>query len=196
MPSFARTAQESFRFRLQQAERALAALAGFQGGIETIIQSTRDTLANGKMVLTCGNGGSAAEALHLSEELIGRYRSNRPPFKSICLTADPTALTCIANDFGFERVFARQLEGLASRGDQLIVFSTSGASANILRALESARALGVRTVGLLGGDGGDALSLCDHAIVISGVDGAAVQEIHQMIVHILCESLEPATAHT
>ena len=192
MSLFARSAEESIRFRIEQARRALPILASLEGELVELISCLRGALASGKLILTCGNGGSAAEALHLSEELIGRYRANRSPLRSVCLSADPTALTCIANDFGFEAIFARQVEALASAGDQLIVLSTSGKSPNILRALECARSRGVGTIGLLGGDGGHARILCDRAIVIGGVDGAAIQEIHQMIVHILCESLEPA----
>lgn len=192
MSPSARTAEACIQHRLDQARIALQNLAGMQREIVDVIEAVRGALMGGKMILTCGNGGSAAEALHLSEELIGRYCKTRAPLKSICLCADTTALTCIGNDFGFEHIYSRQVEALASKGDQLIVLSTSGNSPNILRALETARSRGAGTIGLLGSDGGKARSLCDRAIVISGVDGAAVQEIHQMVIHILCESLEPA----
>ena len=109
-------------------------------------------------MFTCGNGGSAAEALHLAEELTGRYKINRAALRAISLCADPTALTCIANDFGFEQVFARQLEALGRAGDLLVVFSTSGKSPNLLRVLEVAKRLNISTLGLLGRDGGPALA--------------------------------------
>jgi len=154
------------------------------------MKAVRDTLVAGGTLFTCGNGGSAAEALHLAEELTGRYRSNRRPLRSVCLCADPTALTCIANDFGFEQVFARPLAALGQHGDALLVFSTSGRSPNLLSALATARERGMRTIGLLGGDGGPCLPLCDVAITVRGVDGAAVQEAHQIVMHAICEALE------
>ena len=112
--------------------------------------------AGGGKVLTCGNGGSAADALHMAEELIGRYRNNRRSLPAVSLCADATAITCIANDFGYDEVFARQLAGLGAKGDLLVCFTTSGNSINILRALEVARDRGVTSVALLGKDGGKA----------------------------------------
>lgn len=182
---------ECVRARLAQASQAIAALAASEEALCRMIAAVHETIGAGGAILTCGNGGSAAEAMHMSEELIGRYRSNRAPLRAICLNADPTAITCIANDFGFDEVFARQLEGLGCRGDLLIVFSTSGRSPNILRALEVARSRSIKTIGLLGKDGSPAAALCDHHICIPGADSAAAQEAHQMVVHMLCESLEP-----
>lgn len=176
--------------RLEQARAAVRALETSAQPVEAVMEAVRATLVSGGTLFTCGNGGSAAEALHLSEELTGRYRSNRRPLRSVCLCADPTALTCIANDFGFEQVFARPLAALGRRGDALAVFSTSGRSANLVAALTTARAQGIRTIGLLGGDGGACLPLCDVAITVRGVDGAAVQEAHQMVMHAICEALE------
>ncbi len=192
MPTFARNAEECIRSRLAHAQQALNNLNGLQPELLRAIDVIRETLRSGKMILTCGNGGSAAQALHLSEELIGRYRSSRAPLKSICLCADTTALTCIANDFGFTEIYARQVEALATRGDLLIALSTSGNSPNILRALEAARAAGATTLGLLGPDGGKARALCDHSLLVAAIESAAIQEMHQVIVHILCEALEPA----
>lgn len=176
--------------RLGQARAAVAALESRAPQVESLMDAVRSALAAGGTLFTCGNGGSAAEALHLSEELTGRYRSNRHPLRSVCLCADPTALTCIANDFGFEQVFARPLAALGRPGDALVVFSTSGRSANLVAALSAARSKDMRTIGLLGGDGGACLPLCDVAVTVSGVDGAAVQEAHQIIMHAICESLE------
>ncbi|MDA0215130.1 MAG: SIS domain-containing protein [Planctomycetota bacterium] len=192
MSPSARTAEVCIQHRLEQAKVGLQKLAAMQPELNALIKLVRHALADGKMILTCGNGGSAAEALHLSEELIGRYRSSRAPLKSICLCADTTALTCIGNDFGFDHIYSRQVEALASKGDLLIVLSTSGNSPNILRALEAAKSRGTGTIGLLGADGGKARTLCDLSLVVTGVDGSAVQEIHQMIIHILCETLEPS----
>jgi D-sedoheptulose 7-phosphate isomerase len=176
--------------RLVQARAAVQAVESCAADVHAVMESVRRTLVAGGTLFTCGNGGSAAEALHLAEELTGRYRSNRRPLRSVCLSADPTALTCIANDFGFEQVFARPLAALGRRGDALIVFSTSGRSPNLLAALTAARDRGMRTIGLLGGDGGACLPLCDVSVVVEGVDGAAVQEAHQMVMHAICEALE------
>lgn len=176
--------------RLQMAARAVEALGSQRETVAKACRMLVQTLESGGTVLTCGNGGSAAEALHLAEELSGRYRSNRPALRGLSLCADPTALTCIANDFGFDHVFARQVEALGRPGDLLVVFSTSGKSANLVRALHVARERGIATLGLLGGEGGACLPLCDHAVVVHGVDGAGVQEAHQMIMHILCEACE------
>ena len=180
------------------AKRISASLAAVQSlrdrarleQIVRIAETLRATLARGGTVYTCGNGGSAAEALHLSEELIGRYRGNRTPFRAVCLNADTAALTCIANDFGFEHIFARQCEALLREGDALVVFSTSGASGNIVRALQTARQKRAATIGLLGRDGGACAGLCDLALIVPATDSAHIQEAHQVVLHLLCEALE------
>lgn len=176
--------------RLAESRKAVEALTSLKPRVATAVELLTRTIKAGGTIFTCGNGGSAAEALHLAEELTGRYKSNRAALRAISLCSDPTALTCIANDFGFEQIFARQLEALGRSGDLLVVFSTSGKSPNLLRALEAAKRLHISTLGLLGRDGGPALSQFTHSIVIAGVDGAAVQEAHQMILHILCEACE------
>ena len=181
---------EIIQGRIAGATRAIESLGQQSNAIEASIRAIVERLGDGGVVFTCGNGGSAAEALHLSEELVGKYRDVRPPLSGICLNADPTAITCIANDFGFDEIFARQLAGLASRGDLVVVFSTSGASENVLRALRIARDLGVVTVGLLGKDGGPALPLCDHAVVVCDEDTGHIQEAHQVILHAILESVD------
>ena len=147
-------------------------------------------LKKGNTIFWCGNGGSAAESSHLAVELIGRFKNNRRPLPSISLNADTSALTCIANDFGYDEIFARQLEGLAKRGDVLVVLSTSGKSENILRALRKAREVGVITIALLGKGGGQAVDLADHAIVIDSTETARIQEIHLLLGHTFCEYAE------
>jgi D-sedoheptulose 7-phosphate isomerase len=139
---------------------------------------------------TAGNGGSAAQAMHLAEELVGRYRGDRPPRRAVCLNADPTTLTCIANDFGYEQIFARPGRALLTPGDALLVLSTSGNSVNLVRALETARDIGVTTLGLLGADGGACRALCDHAVLIPASDSAHIQEAHLVVVHLICEGVE------
>jgi D-sedoheptulose 7-phosphate isomerase len=177
--------------RLAELGKAVEVLRSLHAEIARAISLLRECAQARRLVLTCGNGGSAAEAMHLAEELVGRYRTSRAPIGAVCLNADPTALTCIANDFGFEEVFARQVTALARPGDLLVAFSTSGRSPNVVRALEEARRAGARTLGLLGGAGAPAAELCECALVVRGVDSAAVQEAHQAIMHMLCEALEP-----
>jgi D-sedoheptulose 7-phosphate isomerase len=170
---------------------ALASIERQADDVAALMDAVLACLRGGGTVFTCGNGGSAAEALHLAEELVGFYRDRgRPPRRAVCLAADPTALTCIANDAGFEAIFARPLEALGRPGDLLVALSTSGRSHNVRRALEVARAGGLVTAGLLGGDGGPARALCDHAIVVEAPDGGAVQEGHLVLVHLLCEAVE------
>lgn len=147
-------------------------------------------LEQGKTIFWCGNGGSAAESSHLAVELIGRFKNNRRPLPSISLNSDTSAITCIANDFGYDEIFARQLEGLAKEGDVLVVLSTSGKSENILRALRKAKELGVTSIALLGKGGGAAANLANHAIIIESSETARIQEIHLLIGHTFCEFAE------
>lgn len=147
-------------------------------------------LKNGHTIFWCGNGGSAAESSHLAVELIGRFKNNRRPLPSISLNADTSALTCIANDFGYDEIFSRQLEGLARQGDILVVLSTSGNSENVLKALRKAKEIGVVTIALLGKDGGRAFELADNAIVIDSTETARIQEIHLLLGHTFCEYAE------
>jgi D-sedoheptulose 7-phosphate isomerase len=147
-------------------------------------------LMQGNTIFWCGNGGSASESSHLAVELIGRYKNNRRPLPSISLNSDTSAITCIANDFGYDEIFARQLEGLAKQGDVLVALSTSGKSENILRALRKAKDLGVTTIALLGKGGGEALNTSDYAIVVDSSETARIQEIHLLIGHTFCEFAE------
>lgn len=148
------------------------------------------TFKAGQKVLTCGNGGSAAEAMHMSEEAVGRFRSNRPSLPAIALVADGTALTCIGNDFGFDRVFSRQVEGLGAEGDLLVLFSTSGNAENLSLAVEAARAKGMKTLAILGKGGGRLAGRADIEIIIDGTDSGRIQEAHQLLMHILLDAVE------
>jgi len=149
-----------------------------------------DSLRQGGQLLTCGNGGSAADALHLAEELVGRYRRERRALPAVCLAADPTALTCIGNDYGFEQVFSRGVEALGRRGDVLVAFSTSGNSANILAALRAARERGVVSILLSGKDGGQARVLADHALIVPSANTARIQEVHTLVLHQWLEAID------
>jgi D-sedoheptulose 7-phosphate isomerase len=148
----------------------------------------KNALEKGNKILTAGNGGSAADALHLAEEFLGRFEKDRAPWPAICLCADPTLITCIANDYGFDQIFARQIEGLGNQGDLLIVFTTSGNSANIFKALTAARIGGLRTIAVMGNDGGKSKGLADYEIIIPSNVSARIQEVHTLILHSwLCE---------
>ena len=149
-----------------------------------------NALQNKNTIFWCGNGGSAAESSHLAVELIGRFKNNRRSLPSLSLNADTSAITCIANDFGYDEIFYRQLDGLGKKGDVLVVLSTSGKSENILRVLRKAKDLGVVSIALLGKGGGIAASLSDLSIVIDSEETARIQEMHLLLGHTLCEFAE------
>jgi len=174
----------------EEACRTLQALASQEDTFQNIAKAAAAALKSGGKILACGNGGSAADAMHLTQELVGRFRGNRPSLPAVSLAADPTALTCIGNDFGFDNVFSRQVEGLANTNDLLVCFSTSGNSPNILRALEAARSKGVKSVALLGKGGGKAKGKADFEIIIANADSGRVQEAHTLILHALLEVIE------
>ena len=176
--------------RLDGSMAAIRSLRDQVDRIDAVGTALIDRLHRGGTIYTAGNGGSAAQALHLAEELIGRYRGDRAALRAVCLNADPTALTCIANDFGFENIFARQCEALLGPDDVLLVLSTSGRSPNLVEALKTAKQSATLTVGLLGSDGGACGPLCDHEITIDAPDSAFVQEAHQVVIHLLCEMIE------
>ncbi|MES2810192.1 MAG: D-sedoheptulose 7-phosphate isomerase [Bacteroidota bacterium] len=148
------------------------------------------TLQAGSKVLVAGNGGSAADAQHIAAELSGRYVKNRKALPGIALTTDTSALTAIANDYGYDYVFARQIEALSRPGDLFIGISTSGNSEVVLRALKTARELGCKTIGLSGRDGGKMNDLCDLNIIVPAETTARIQEMHILIGHIMCQAVD------
>ena len=145
--------------------------------------------ANGKL-LVFGNGGSAADAQHIAGELVNRFLQKRRGLPAMALTTDGGGLTCIANDTGFENVFARQIEALGTKGDVCLAISTSGTSSNIVRACEQAREQGIKAIGLLGCDGGRVAALCNLALIVPSNDTQRIQETHNLVGHILCELIE------
>lgn len=187
-------ATASFRAQLEESLAVFGALAAQAATVEQIADLAAGAVLAGQTLFTCGNGGSATDALHLAEELVGRYRGDRRPLPAVCLNADVSALTCIANDFGFEQVFARHLLALARPADLLVCFSTSGNSPNILAALRAARERGVVAVALLGNDGGAARRLADYALVVPSANSARIQEAHTLILHAICEEIEQRIA--
>ena len=146
-------------------------------------------LTAGSKILACGNGGSACDAMHFCEELTGRFRADRPALAAIACV-DPGHITCTANDFGFEHVFSRWVEALGQKGDVLVVLSTSGNSANVVKAVEAGRDRGLVTVGLLGRDGGELAGKCEYEWVIPGETADRIQEVHMLILHVLIERIE------
>jgi D-sedoheptulose 7-phosphate isomerase len=157
-----------------------------------VVDACEASMRGAGKLFFCGNGGSAADAQHLATEWLVRLRANveRPSWPAIALTLDPTALTAGGNDYGFDEVFARPLSGLGRAGDVLFGITTSGRSPNVVRALETARGMGLVTVGLLGGDGGPARALCDHPLIVPSGVTARIQEAHIALGHAVLELLE------
>ncbi len=145
---------------------------------------------NGKKTMLAGNGGSAADAQHIAAELVGRYGFDRPSIPSLALTTDTSNLTAIGNDYGYDKVFSRQLEGMGNEGDLFIGISTSGNSQNILNAFESAKEKGITTVALVGRDGGKMAQMADLSIIVPSNATPRIQESHILIGHILCDIIE------
>jgi D-sedoheptulose 7-phosphate isomerase len=171
---------------------ALAELTADQLGaeLERAAEMMRDTIRGGGTLFFCGNGGSAADAQHLATEYVVRYMRDRPALRAIALTTDTSLLTAAGNDFGFEAIFARQVDALARPGDLLVIHSTSGQSANVLLAAEAARKLGVKVLAFAARDGGPLRSLADHAVVIPTERTDRAQEIHLCVEHAICELVE------
>ena len=181
-----------FQEQIDEITAVLGSLALQHSTVQAIADLVRDTLLDGGVLYTAGNGGSATDAQHLAEELIAHYRSNRRALPAIALSADSSVLTCIGNDFGFESVFSRQVEALVRPGDLLLVFTTSGNSPNIVAALQAARQRGGKTIALLGKTGGACHGLADLELIVASENTARIQEAHLQILHYICEVVETA----
>jgi phosphoheptose isomerase len=169
-------------------------LADHMGAIVAAAELMRDAVLAGKKVLLCGNGGSAADAQHIAAELVGRFVFERKPLPAIALTTDTSALTAIGNDYGYEHVFARQVDALGNPGDVLVAITTSGTSKNVLAAVASARELGMKVIALTGAKGAAFVASCDAGIAVPSTNTARIQENHITIGHLLCEVLDEAFA--
>lgn len=165
-------------------------LQGQQRVLESIALAMCATLRDGGKILWCGNGGSAADSQHLAAELVGRFRRERHGLPSIALTTDTSILTAVANDYGYEAVFARQVEALGKEGDLLVGISTSGNSQNVVCALTAARAKGMVSVAFTGAGGGRLATLADHLFAVESRDTARIQEAHILTGHMLCDWIE------
>ena len=141
-------------------------------------------------IFWCGNGGSAADSQHIAAEFVGRFKKDRKPLRSIALTTDSSILTCVANDYSFEEVFSRQINALGRSGDVLVAITTSGKSENIKQALVQARTMGIKTIGLLGKNGGECKKYADVSMIVPSDATARIQEMHILIEHLLCEIVE------
>ena len=170
----------------------IKATFALEADIKKACETAVATLKAGGKILLCGNGGSAADAQHIAAELTGRYKTERGALAGIALTTDTSALTAIGNDYGYEFVFSRQLEALGREGDLLIAISTSGNSGNVVKALEIARKIGIKTIGLSGRTGGAMNELCELNLVVPSNDTPRIQEIHIMIGHIICQAIDDA----
>ncbi|MEH2499458.1 D-sedoheptulose 7-phosphate isomerase [Bradyrhizobium sp. AZCC 1678] len=171
---------------LERAARDAALLATAHKVAATIV----DALRSGNRLLIIGNGGSAADAQHIAAETMGRYKKERPAYAAVALTTDTSALTAIGNDYSFERVFARQVEGLGMRGDVLMALSTSGRSPNILAALRMARERGLVTIGFTGSNGEALRTACDHLLIVPSDDTPVIQQIYMAYAHGICDEIE------
>ncbi|WP_345975151.1 D-sedoheptulose 7-phosphate isomerase [Sulfurimonas sp. HSL3-7] len=162
----------------------------FIAKIAEVAQACLDVYRSNKKTMLAGNGGSAADAQHIAAELVGRYGFDRPSIPSLALTTDSSNLTAIGNDYGYDRVFSRQVEGMGQEGDLFIGISTSGNSQNIINAFESAKAKGITTVALTGRDGGKMAQMADYALIVPSNTTPRIQESHILIGHILCDIIE------
>lgn len=169
-----------------------ATLGSLNAAVTAAAEIATASLRDGRKLMSCGNGASAADSQHLAAELTGRFVKHRKPLAAMALSSDTSALTCIGNDYSFAEVFDRQIRGLGQAGDCLIGISTSGNSENIIRAVSSAHKMGISTIGLLGHDGGKLRLMCDMSVVVKSATTARIQEAHILIGHALCGLIEQA----
>lgn len=186
MPNFKKTIVD----QLKESAAVLTASGKLAPEADAVAQDLIKTFRNGGKILTFGNGGSSCDAQNFADELVGRYRRNRPPLSALALTVNQGDLTSIANDFGYEEVFARQLRAHARPGDVAVAISTSGNSKNVLKAIEAAREMGVVVVGLTGRTGGKMKAMCDHCLCVPSDSTARIQEAHITLIQIWCGILE------
>ena len=180
---------------LAESRRVIAAVHdddALRAAVQRAAQACVDSLRAGGKVLFAGNGGSAADAQHMAGEFVSRFMYDRPGLAAVALTTDTSTLTAIGNDYGFEKLFERQVQALGRRGDVLVVYSTSGSSPNILRALEAARSAGVVTVGYTGNRGGPMVALSDILLAVPSAETPRVQEGHLVLGHVMCGLVERA----
>jgi D-sedoheptulose 7-phosphate isomerase len=177
---------------IEQHNSAVSALLEQEDTITAMAQTLADCIAQGGTIYLCGNGGSAADCQHIAAELVGRFKRERGGYAAVALTTDTSILTAVGNDYGFESVFSRQVDALACEGDVLLCFSTSGNSANVVKAAEVAGALGVTVLAFTGRNEGALWRFADHTLCVNSTDTARIQECHILVGHILCQMVEEA----
>ena len=185
-----RTSRTFLLSNLEEHRELFSRLESVVPAVEAATARMVAALNEGRKIMFCGNGGSAADSQHLASEFTGRFIQDRRPLAALALTTDSSALTCIANDYSFDDIFQRQVLGLGHKGDCLVAISTSGNSRNVIRAAQAARTSGIHTIGLLGRDGGALRELCDVPIVVPGMSTARIQEAHSFIGHVICGLVE------
>jgi D-sedoheptulose 7-phosphate isomerase len=175
-------------------DKLIQSLSLIDGSVESKLNAVGKRIANsldaGSSIFWCGNGGSAAESQHMAAELMGRFLIDRKPYRSLSLTTDTSAITGISNDFDFNEIFSRQLEGMSRPGDYLVAFTTSGNSKNIIMVLEKAKDIGVHTIAFLGKEGGKVRGMADTEFFVDASETARIQEVHTVIAHTLCQIIE------
>ena len=181
---------ETLRTALAEHQAVMTQLESLFPQISAVAQCLRDCLKQGGKILLMGNGGSAADCQHIAAEIVGRYKRERRGLPAIALTTDTSILTSVGNDYGFEFIFSRQVEALCGPLDVVIGLSTSGNSANVVRAIETAKQIGATTVAMTGGSGGKLAGLCDFNLVMPSSDTPRIQEAHIFIGHVVCELVE------
>ena len=182
--------RELVKSTLEEHRQVVEKMAALEGEIASAGELCGSALAQGQRIYLCGNGGSAADAQHIAAELIGRFVHDRRALPAIALTTDTSALTAIGNDYGYDEVFSRQVEGLCREGDVLIAISTSGNSGNILKAVDAAHRAGASVIGLSGKSGGALDAKCDVSLVVPSDITARIQEMHIVIGHLICVLVE------
>jgi Phosphoheptose isomerase len=176
--------------QLDDHEKVAAAVHDLLPAVRRVGEALIAAYSGSGILYTFGNGGSAADAQHFTGEIIGHYKRDRRPLPAVTLSTDPTTMTCIANDYAYDDVFARQVQALARPGDVVVAFTTSGRSANIVTALAAARANGATTVLFGGGDGGPAKEHADHALVVPSSTTPRIQEMHTFMLHVISEMID------
>ena len=176
------------------ANQTLQSLFDLDAQVAKAADLIEESLRAGNKLLVCGNGGSAADASHFATEFVVRFTKDRPAYPAICLSGDGGLLTAAGNDYGFDEVFARQVAAFGLEGDVLICLTTSGKSRNVERALEEAKARRLKTIAFLGRDGGSTIGMADVDLLVRSDSTARIQEAHQLLLHVLCETIESRLA--
>jgi D-sedoheptulose 7-phosphate isomerase len=188
------SSSEFLKNAVAAAEETLRSLLHLDAQLAKAADLIEQCLGGGNKLLVCGNGGSAADASHFATEFVVRFMKDRPAYPAICLTGDGGLLTAAGNDYGFDEIFARQVAAFGFPGDLLICLTTSGKSRNVERALQEAKARKLKTIAFLGRDGGSTIGMADVDLLVRGDLTARIQEAHQLLLHVLCETVESRLA--